>query len=61
MREAAMMGETEGRAAEATEDIQIGSLCGESERKGGQRRLAVESSAAHARTSQEMGDRFQVV
>ena len=56
-----MMGESEGRAAEAAEDVQIGSLGGERERERGQRGLTIKSGAAHARARQEMGDRFQVV
>jgi len=59
--EAAMMGEGEGWTAEAAEDIKIGSLGGERQRKRGQRRLAVESGAAQACAGQEMGDGFQVV
>jgi hypothetical protein len=56
-----MMGEAEGRAAEAAEDIEIRSLGGESERERGQGGLAVESGSAQARASQKMGDGFQVV
>src|SRR5580700_5246529 len=59
--EAAMMRESEGWAAEAAENIQIRSLCGERQYRRGQRCLAVQASAAHACTSQEMGDRFQAV
>ena len=58
---ATMMRETEGRAAEAAEDVEIGSLRGERESERGQRGLAVESGAAHARAGQEMGDWFQVL
>ncbi len=54
-----MMREAEGWAAEAAENIQIGSLCGERQHRRGQRRLAVEAGAAHACAGQEMGDRFQ--
>ena len=53
--EAAMVGEGEGRATEAAEDVQVRSLGGERERERGQRRLAVESGAAQACASRENG------
>ena len=61
MRKAAMMSEPEGGAAEAAEDIEIGSLRGERERERGQRGFAVESGTAQARARQKMGDGFQGV
>ncbi len=59
MGEAAMMGETEGGAAETAEDVQIGSFRGESECERSQRGLAVESGAAHACAGEKVGNRFQ--
>jgi hypothetical protein len=59
MSEAAMMGETESRTAEAAQNIEIGRLGGERKSKRSQRRLAVESSAAQARAHEEMRYRFQ--
>lgn len=56
-----MMSEAESWAAEAAEDIQIGSLCRERQHRCGQSCLAVEAGAAHAGASQEMGDWFQSV
>ena len=59
MGEAAMMGKGEGATVEATENIEIGSFGGKSERERGQRGLTVESGASHAGTGQEVGDGFQ--
>jgi hypothetical protein len=59
MCEAAMVGETEGRAFEAAEDIQIRRFRSESECERGKRGLAVESGAAHACAGEEVGNRFQ--
>lgn len=47
MREAAMVIESEGRSAETAEDIEVGGLGGEREYGGGERGLAVQTSAAH--------------
>src|ERR1700689_4691513 len=47
MRESAMVIEGEGRSAEPAEDIEVGSLSGERERRGGERGFAVQTGAAH--------------
>ena len=61
MREAAMVGETEGGAADAAEDIEVWGFGGEGERERGERGLAVESGASQACAGQEVGDGFQSV
>src|SRR5450432_4470645 len=60
MRESAMVGKAESRAAEKTSDhVEVRSLRRERERERGQRGLAVESGAAQACSGQKVGDGFQ--
>ena len=47
MSEAAMMVQAEGGASEAAEDIEIGSLGSQRQRRGGEGRFTVEAGAAH--------------
>jgi hypothetical protein len=56
-----MVGEAEGRAAETSEDIEIGSLGGEREGQRGQRCLAVQPGTSQARAGQEVSDGFQAI
>jgi len=58
MGEAAVMVQAECAAAEAAEHIEIGGFCRESQRRGSERGLAVESGAAHVGAKQKMGYRF---
>ena len=51
----------ESRTAEAAEDVEVRSFCGERKRQRGQRRFAVEAGAAEACASEKMSDGFQVV
>ena len=61
VREAAMMREAKGRAADAAQDIEIRGFGGERERERGKGGLTIESGASHTRAGQEVGDRFQAV
>src|SRR5580704_10798668 len=61
MGEAAVVGEAEGVAAKASEYVEIGSFSRERQRQRGQRCLAVQSGAPHARAKQKVGDGFQSV
>ena len=45
MRESTVMGKTKDRILEASQDVNIGGLCGQRRGRGGERRLAVEAGA----------------
>ena len=55
------MGETEGGAVDAAQDIEIRSFSGEGQGQRGKRSFAVESGASQTSAGQEVGDWFQAV
>lgn len=61
MRESAMMSESEGRAFDAAQHVQVRSFGGERQCECGQRRVAIQSGAAEACAGQKVGDGFQGV
>ena len=58
MREAAMMGKSENRAMNATDDVEIRGFGGERHGGGSQRGLAIESGSAERRAEKKMGNGF---
>ena len=56
-----MMSESEDRAAQVSENVDVGSFRRERERSRGQRRPTIQPCATQAGASQEMSDGFQVV
>jgi len=58
--ESAMMGKGEHRPAESAQNIKIGRLGSQSHGGCGQRGLAIETGASHARAGQEVCDWFQI-
>ena len=60
MRDSAMMLKGRDRPLDRPQHVEISRLGRQHHRKRGQRGLAVEPGAAHARASQKMRDRFQV-
>lgn len=61
MREATMMGKTEGGSAQTAEYVEVWGFGGERERKRGQGGLAIESGASQTSAGQEVSDGFQAV
>jgi hypothetical protein len=59
--ESAVVSEAKGRSTEASEDVEIGSLSCKRKGQSRERALAIESGAAPARASEEMGDGFQTM
>lgn len=60
MRKASVMGEAYYRPLKAPEYIKVRSFGGERHRRGGQRRLAIESSAGEYCAGEEVRNWFQI-
>src|SRR5437667_9400918 len=60
MGEAAMAGKGNHRALHQGNDVNIGNLSGNGQGQRSQRRLAIQSGAAHARAGQDVCERIQL-